>query len=89
MPNVTALARADALYVELTGDARAYLGSAIASSSAAMEQDPALIKGARAALLRLIEASRAVDLVQGTRTDLPMCRLGCPKKSVLSVKAIP
>jgi molecular chaperone HscC len=54
LPNVTALARADALYVELTGDARTYLGSAIASLRTAMEQqDPALIQGAREALLRL------------------------------------
>ncbi len=56
LPNVTALARADALYVELTGDARTFLGSAIVCLRAAMEhQDPAGIRSARESLLRVTE----------------------------------
>ena len=56
LPNVTALARADALYVELTGDARTYLGSAIAGMRTSMEQqNPSIIQRARETLVRVTE----------------------------------
>ena len=55
LPNATALARADALYVELTGPAREALGQAIASFRAAMEnQDPKTIDETRANLLEVV-----------------------------------
>jgi molecular chaperone HscC len=51
LPNTTALARADALHVELRGGARDALGSAIAHFRAALEsQDPQAILATRAAL---------------------------------------
>jgi len=60
LPNVTALSRAEALYVEITGPARASLGQAISHFRAALEsQDPALIARLREALL-----SRLLDLSQ-------------------------
>jgi len=55
LPNVTALARADALFVELTGDARNYLAAHIEALLLALErQDSAQIQDTRAALLRAI-----------------------------------
>jgi molecular chaperone HscC len=61
LPNVTALARAEALYVELTGPERSLLGTSIAHFRAALEaQDPPLITSLREALLaRLLELSRS------------------------------
>ena len=54
LPNVTALSRAEALYVELTGSAREELGHAMGVFRGALErQDPAVIEPARAALLAL------------------------------------
>ena len=54
-PTRTALARADALYVELTGPARETLGQAIAIFRAAMEkQDPKSIDETRANLLDVV-----------------------------------
>jgi molecular chaperone HscC len=48
LPNRTALARADALFVELVGEDRALLGQAIARFSAALAtQEPAIITRAR------------------------------------------
>lgn len=59
LPNTTALARADALFVELSGDERAALGEAIAHLRAALEQqDPASITRRRESLLSLTEALR-------------------------------
>jgi molecular chaperone HscC len=56
LPNTTALARADALFVELTGNAREELGFRIAQLRAAIEQqDPQLIAGTRSALLALLD----------------------------------
>ena len=56
LPNTTALARADALYVELTGPAREALGAAIALFRAALDgQVPEAINGARAHLLDTVE----------------------------------
>jgi molecular chaperone HscC len=56
LPNVTALARADALFAELIGIEREMLGSAIGSLRAALEtQDPKHIESTRAALQRLTE----------------------------------
>jgi molecular chaperone HscC len=59
LPNVTALARAEALYVELTGAQRSALGEAIATFRAAMEsQSPATIDVARSQLSRVVDALR-------------------------------
>jgi molecular chaperone HscC len=60
LPNVTALSRADALYVEMTGPERALLGVAITHFRAALEaQDPTQIVRSREALLsRLLELSQ-------------------------------
>jgi molecular chaperone HscC len=59
LPNRTALARADALYVELTGPAREDLGRAIAIMRAALEtQDPKEIDPAREQLNAIIAALR-------------------------------
>ena len=56
LPNTTALARADALYVELTGPAREALGQAIAIFRAAMEaQDPKAIEETRTGLLAVVD----------------------------------
>jgi molecular chaperone HscC len=56
LPNTTALARADALYVELTGPERAALGEAIAGFRGALNgQNPTTIDAARSDLLALIE----------------------------------
>jgi molecular chaperone HscC len=56
LPNTTALARADALYIELVGPARDALGTAIASFRAALEsQVPQFIDEARGALLALVD----------------------------------
>ncbi|HEX2870776.1 MAG TPA: Hsp70 family protein [Polyangiaceae bacterium] len=52
LPNVTALARAEALFVELTGPERGALGGSIGQFRAALEaQDQALIVALREALL--------------------------------------
>lgn len=52
LPNATALARADALHVRLTGPARAELARSIQSFRAALEaQDPAAIEHTRRSLL--------------------------------------
>jgi molecular chaperone HscC len=60
LPNVTALSRAEAFYVELTGPERAQLGAAINQFRAALEsQNPALIVRLRDALL-----SHLLDLSQ-------------------------
>jgi molecular chaperone HscC len=57
LPNRTALARADALYVELKGIARDELGAQLARFRAALEtQDAALIDETRAQLLAVIDA---------------------------------
>ena len=56
LPNTTALARADALYVELTGAARTGLGEAIALFRGALdEQEPRAIDAARSQLLELVD----------------------------------
>jgi len=56
LPNTTALARADALYVELVGRPRDALGAAIAHFRAALDsQVPELIDESRAGLLALVE----------------------------------
>jgi molecular chaperone HscC len=57
LPNTTALARADALYVELSGPAREELGHAMASLRAALEtQDEKEIGPRRERLLQVIAA---------------------------------
>ncbi len=57
LPNRTALARADALYVEMTGLAREELGAYLAHFRAALEsQDAKLIDDTRAQLLAAIDA---------------------------------
>jgi molecular chaperone HscC len=57
LPNTTALARADALFVELSGGERALLGGAIASLRAAIEsQDVQAIEAMRAHVNTLIQA---------------------------------
>jgi molecular chaperone HscC len=57
LPNTTALARADALYVELSGPAREELGAVIASFRAALEsQDEKEITPRRDRLLGIIAA---------------------------------
>ena len=54
LPNVTALARADALYVEVTGADRAKLGACINGLRLALEtQDPVPISAQRLVLLRM------------------------------------
>ena len=56
LPNATAIARADSLFVELTGDARTYLGSAIAEMRTSLErQNPGIIQRARETLVRVTE----------------------------------
>jgi molecular chaperone HscC len=59
LPNVTALSRAEALYVELTGPERALLGSSISHFRVALEsQDAMLITSLRESLLaRLLDLS--------------------------------
>ena len=60
LPNTTALARADALYVELSGGPRQVLGHAIAQLQAALEgQDDKVITSAREHLLRLLAALKS------------------------------
>jgi molecular chaperone HscC len=55
LPNTTALARADALYVELQGRVREELGRAIATFRAALEtQDDAAISALRQKLVGLV-----------------------------------
>ena len=52
LPNRTALARAEALFVELRGEARAWLSMALVEFRAALEsQDPARIDAARQSLV--------------------------------------
>jgi molecular chaperone HscC len=64
LPNVTALSRAEALYVELTGSERALLGDAIAQFRAALAaQEPELISSLRDALL-----ARVLDMSQRRRS---------------------
>jgi molecular chaperone HscC len=58
LPNVTALARADALYVELTGWARAELGAGIASFRAGLEGQVPEISLLRDRLVGLVERLR-------------------------------
>jgi len=59
LPNTTLLARADALYVELTGEARAELGHAISHLRLALEtQDAARIAATRAHLALQVDALR-------------------------------
>ena len=56
LPNTTALARADALYVELMGSPRDHLGEAIAAFRGALDaQDPAHIEQIRGQLLALVD----------------------------------
>lgn len=56
LPNRTALARAEALYVDLRGPAREELGFGIRNLLGALEtQDPAAIEQARIALLHMLE----------------------------------
>jgi len=55
LPNTAALGRAEALYLELTGEARSRLGSAIAQFRAALEsQDAKLVEGKRELLKRIV-----------------------------------
>ena len=57
LPNVTALERGDALYVELTGSARALLGQCLNTFRLALEsQDRAEVEARRGQLLQAIEA---------------------------------
>ena len=57
LPNTTALARADALYVELTGPAREQLGMALQHFRGALEtQDPRIIEAVRGRLNELVTA---------------------------------
>lgn len=59
LPNATLLARADALYVELTGDARDHLGSVLAAFRAALEsQDDKMIAGFRDQLASVVNSLR-------------------------------
>jgi molecular chaperone HscC len=59
LPNATALARAEALHLELTGPAREELGHVLAFFRAALEsQDQEIIESGRAQLNGLIEAWR-------------------------------
>jgi molecular chaperone HscC len=60
LPNTTAIARADAVHVELTGAARAQMAHEIAVFRAALdEQDPDAIEAARARLVRITNELRA------------------------------
>jgi molecular chaperone HscC len=63
LPNATALARADALFVELTGDARAALGHAIAALRAAIEaqSEPEIVQRRERLLARIAELRRRDD----------------------------
>jgi molecular chaperone HscC len=57
LPNVTALARGDALYAELSGDARAQLGHCLTAFRLALEgQDRAEIDARRGILVEAIDA---------------------------------
>jgi molecular chaperone HscC len=57
LPNLTAVSRADALYVELVGHERTQLGQALSVFRAALEsQDPKLIESQREALLAVLLA---------------------------------
>jgi molecular chaperone HscC len=57
LPNATALARAEALYVELTGYEREQLGERMAHFRAALEtQDPQLIEACRQSLVYAVQA---------------------------------
>jgi molecular chaperone HscC len=59
LPNATLLARADALYVELTGHARAHLQEALAVFRAALDgQDERAIASARGMLGQVVDALR-------------------------------
>jgi molecular chaperone HscC len=59
LPNTTALARADALYVELTGEPRAVLGRALATFRAALEeQSEPQISAFRERLIALVASLR-------------------------------
>jgi molecular chaperone HscC len=61
LPNRTALARADGLYTELTGLARAELGAAIMTLRAALEmQDPKAIEAAREHAIKMTEGLRGL-----------------------------
>jgi len=60
LPNTTALARADALYSELSGAERHFLGEGIAALRSAIEaQDEPLIKSVREELIAVTKALRA------------------------------
>ena len=57
LPNRTALARAEALYVELSGDARAYLGEVMVAFRATLDrQNPDEVELARAALVDVVRS---------------------------------
>jgi molecular chaperone HscC len=59
LPNATAIARAEAAFVELTGDRRIVLGRALAAFRAALDgQDPRLIDEARKVLVALTRQLR-------------------------------
>ena len=59
LPNLTALARADALHVELVGQVRQSLAQAIVAFRAALDaQDPAQIETTRDWLLQLMTRLR-------------------------------
>jgi molecular chaperone HscC len=61
LPNRTALARSDALYAELTGDARQQLGAMIAAFHGALaSQQPGEIQNTREQLVSLTDALRRV-----------------------------
>jgi len=56
LPNTTALARADALYVDLVGEVRETLAQAIAQFRAALDtQDPSSIERCRAQLIDVVD----------------------------------
>ena len=60
LPNRTALARADALYAELTGETRLLLGQAIVGFQGAIEsQNPTDIDAARESLTALVSALKS------------------------------
>jgi molecular chaperone HscC len=60
LPNTTALARADSLYVELVGAAREALGQAIAVFRATLDgQDPRAIEQVRAELIAIVDGMTA------------------------------
>ncbi|MFZ5891474.1 MAG: Hsp70 family protein [Myxococcota bacterium] len=61
LPNITALSRAEALYVELTGAARDYLNEALVHFRAALEsQDPEQIQRTRELLLARLNDLREI-----------------------------